>query len=78
MKPQWIVATPLLFFATLASGAESTSTIVSIWETMVSRPVTFMTLIIITISVVSTAKNPNLVLATTALYLHGVAEIIRF
>jgi len=77
MKTQWIIAIPLMVFATLASAAESTSTIVSIWETLISRPVTFMTLVIVTITLVSTAKNPNLVHTTSVLYLHGVAAIIR-
>lgn len=77
MKTQWIITIPLMVFATLASAAESTSTIVSIWETLISRPVTFMTLVIVTITLVSTAKNPNLVHTTSVLYLHGVASIIR-
>lgn len=77
MKTQWIITIPLMVFATLASAAESTSTIVSIWETLISRPVTFMTLVIVTITLVSTAKNPNLVHTTSVLYLHGVAAIIR-
>ena len=77
MKSQWLVATPLLVFATLASAAESTSTIVSIWETLISRPVTFMTLIIVTASVLTTLIKPNLALTAAALYLQGVAKIIE-
>lgn len=77
MKTQWIIAIPFMVFATLASAAESTSTIVSIWEVLISRPVTLMTLIIVSVAVVTTLIKPNLALTTAALYLQGVAEVIK-